>query len=774
MTTTTISSSNLETEPIHFFAEKAYLAYAMSVIMDRSLPFIGDGLKPVQRRIVYAMSELGLKATAKFKKSARTVGDVLGKFHPHGDTACYEAMVLMAQDFSYRYPLVEGQGNIGSIDDPKSFAAMRYTEARLSRYAETLLSELGMGTVQWGPNFDGTLEEPLTLPARLPNILLNGASGIAVGMATDIPPHNLNEVVAACMLLLDNPKADLEELCEHIQGPDFPTGAEIVTPREEILEAYRSGRGAVRMRACWERENGDVVITALPYQVSPSKVIEQIAVQMTAKKLPMVADIRDEGDHDEPVRVVLTPRSNRVDCDELMLHLFATTDLERTYKINMNTIGLDRKPKVRGLRETLEQWLEYRKQTVRRRLQFRLDQVLERLHILDGLLIALFNIDEVIRIIRTSDDPKAQLIKAFRLTARQAEAILQMRLRHLARLEEEKLRNEHKELADERKELEKILDSSARFKTLIKKELLADARLYGDERRSAIVQRSGARAISRTELAPVEPVTVVLSRTGWVRTAKGHDLDPRELIYKSGDGFLSAAQGKSNHSAVFLDTTGRAYTGSPADFPSARTYGTPLTGLFTLPPGAYFMAVMMGPVDQRLLAVSSAAYGFVTRLEHLVSRNQKGKAFLSLPLGAAPLHPIILQHPVDLLYAAAVTLQGRLLVFPLEQLPELPKGKGNKIIHIPPADLKSGADGLKHLVLLPDLTALTVHAGKRHFTLTPGNLTDFIGDRGKRGRKLPRGFRNVDALVAEIQENKAETEAVKKPQGDGGTDQTAE
>ncbi|MEJ2039032.1 MAG: DNA topoisomerase IV subunit A [Desulfosarcinaceae bacterium] len=739
MTTAIVNSSNLETAPIHAFAEKAYLTYAMSVIMDRSLPFIGDGLKPVQRRIVYAMSELGLKATAKFKKSARTVGDVLGKFHPHGDTACYEAMVLMAQDFSYRYPLVEGQGNIGSIDDPKSFAAMRYTEARLSRYAEALLAELPMGTVQWGPNFD-----------------------------------NLNEVVAACVLLLDNPKAGLEELCEHIQGPDYPTGAEIVTPREEILEAYRSGRGAVRMRACWERENGDVVITALPYQVSPTKVLEQIAAQMTAKKLPMVADIRDEGDHEDPVRVVLTPRSNRVDCDELMLHLFATTDLERTYKINMNTIGLDRKPRVRGLRETLAQWLEYRKQTVRRRLQFRLDQVLERLHILDGLLIALFNIDEVIRIIRTSDDPKARLAAKFRLSEAQAEAILQMRLRHLARLEEEKLRSEHKALGAERKDLEKTLDSAARFKTLIKKELLADAKLYGDERRSAIVQRSGARAISRTELAPVEPVTVVLSRTGWVRTAKGHDLDPRELIYKSGDGFLSAAQGRSNQPAVFLDSGGRAYTASPADFPSARTYGTPLTGLFTLPPEARFMAVMMGPAEQGLLVASGAAYGFVTRLEHLVSRNQKGKAFLSLPLGTAPLHPISIRHPMDLLYVAAVTLQGRLLVFPLDQLPELPKGKGNKIIHIPSGDLKSGADGLKHLVLLPDLTALAIQAGKRTFTLTPGNLTDFIGERGKRGRKLPRGFRNVDALL--VEEKEADVPPSKKAQNgeDGDSDPQSE
>ena len=539
-------ANGVESQPIHVFAENAYLTYAMSVIMDRSLPFIGDGLKPVQRRIVYAMSELGLKATAKFKKSARTVGDVLGKFHPHGDTACYEAMILMAQDFSYRYPLVDGQGNIGSIDDPKSFAAMRYTESRLSNYAETLLAELPMGTVQWGSNFDGTLSEPLTLPARLPNILLNGASGIAVGMATDIPPHNLKEIVDACVLLLEKKTAGLEELCEHIQGPDYPCGAEVITPRKDIVDIYRTGRGSIRMRARWEKENGDIVITALPYQVSPTKIIEQIAAQMSAKKLPMVADIRDEGDHEDPVRLVITPRSNRVDADDLILHLFATTDLERTYKVNMNTIGLDRKPRVRGLKETLEQWLDYRRQTVRRRLEHRLEQVLDRLHVLDGLLIALLNIDEVIRIIRRSDDPKPDLMAAFKLTDRQAEAILQLRLRHLARLEEQKLRTEHQQLSDEKETLEKTLGSEARFKTLIKKELLADAKQYGDDRRTAIVQRSEARAISRTELVPVEPVTIILSRTGWVRTAKGHEVDPVELIYKSGDGFLGVAKGKSN------------------------------------------------------------------------------------------------------------------------------------------------------------------------------------------------------------------------------------
>ncbi len=742
--------AHVESTPIHLFAENAYLNYAMYVIMDRALPFIGDGLKPVHRRILYAMSELGLKATAKFKKSARTVGDVLGKFHPHGDTACYEAMVLMAQSFSYRYPLVQGQGNWGSIDDPKSFAAMRYTEARLSAYADSLLSEVEMGTVQWGPNFDGTLSEPLTLPARLPNLLLNGSSGIAVGMATDIPCHNLNEVVQACITLLERPEATLEEICEHIQGPDYPTGAEIITPRSDILNAYRTGRGSIRMRATWLAENGDIVVNALPYQASSNKIVEQIAALMNSKKLPLVADIRDESDGEDPVRLVISPRSNRVDRDELMLHLFAVTDLERTYKVNLNLIGLDRRPSVKGLLEILTEWLVYRQETVRRRLNHRLEQVQDRLHVLEGLLIAFLNLDEVIRIIRSSDAPKPALIKRFKLSERQAEAILQLRLRQLAKLEEQKLKAEQTELLAEEKQILDVLNSKTRLKTLIKKELLADARLYGDRRRTAITQRREAKAISQVQLAPVEPVTVILSRHGWVRMAKTHDVAADELNYKAGDDFLVAAHGRSNQPAVFLDSTGRSYATTVNEFPSARSYGTPLTGLFKNPPESQFIAALMGEADQRILMVSDAGYGFVSVLENMYTRNLKGKGFLSLPAGAAPLPPQYIPSGVEeALYIAAVTLQGRLLVFPLSELPELPKGKGNKMIHIPSKDIKEGQDRLLFFHLLSDDNKLVVHAGKRFFSMTRGNLQDFIGGRGKRGKKLPRGFRNVNAVSVE-------------------------
>jgi topoisomerase IV subunit A len=735
-----------ETTPVHLFAEEAYRVYAISVIMDRALPFIGDGLKPVQRRIIYAMSELGLKASAKFKKSARTVGDVLGKFHPHGDTACYEAMVLMAQPFSYRYPLVQGQGNLGSIDDPKSFAAMRYTETRLSAYAETLLAELEMGTVQWGPNFDGTLSEPLTLPARLPNLLLNGGSGIAVGMATDIPPHNLNEVVAAAMALLDHPETSIEELFTHIQGPDYPTGAEIITPRAELIETYRRGHGSIRLRAVWEPENGDIVIRELPHQVSPARIVEQVAEQMNAKKLPLVADIRDEGDHEDPVRIVITPRSNRVDCHELMLHLFATTDLERTCRVNMNSIGLDRKPHVTGFKRILEEFLDYRKATVRRRLEHRLQQVRDRLHILEGLLIVYLNLDRVIHIIRHSDDPQAELMAEFHLSERQVEAILQLRLRHLAKLEEQKLQAEQKTLDTEQAALEKILASETRLKGLIKKELGADAGKHGDARRSAIVQRAEARSMAVTHLAPVEPVTVILSQMGWVRTAKGHEVDPIELIYKSGDGFLAAVRGKSNQPVVFLDSTGRSYTGDANEFPSARSYGTPLTSIFSLPPKAQVLGMLMADPTQRLLAASDAGYGFVTQLSNLIARNQKGKAFLSLPNGAMPLPMLAVPENITKYAMAAVTEVGRLLVVPLAQLPELSKGKGNKIIQIHSREIQSRTDFLKFLVVFAGDASLVIQAGKRQFTLTPGNLHDFTGERGQRGKKLPRGFQKVDAI----------------------------
>jgi topoisomerase-4 subunit A len=741
-----------ETLPIHVFSEQSYLNYAMYVIMDRALPFIGDGLKPVHRRILYAMSELGLSAPAKFKKAARTIGDVLGKFHPHGDTACYEAMVLMAQSFSYRYPLVEGQGNWGTVDDPKSFAAMRYTEARLSPYAELLLSELGMGTVQWGPNFDGTLQEPLFMPARLPNVLLNGASGIAVGMATNIPPHNITEVVGACAHLLDNPDATVEELCAHIQGPDYPTGAEIITPPRDIVEIYRTGFGSIRMRGVWRREENDIVITALPFQVSPTRIIEQIALQMQQKKLPMVADVRDEGDSESPVRIVITPRSNRVDVDDLMSHLCATSDLENTYKVNLNMIGTERKPQVKGLRQVLGEWLAFRKQTVTRRLTHRLEQVLDRLHVLEGLLVAYLNLDEIIRIIRTSDDPKPELMQAFAISDRQAEAILQIRLRQLARLEEQRLKKEQKELAAEKESIEKVLASPTRLKNLIKKELTQDAAKFADPRRTKIVARTEARAISKTELSPVEPVTVILSKMGWVRTAKGHDIQAAELLYKAGDEFLAAAPGRSNQPAVFMDANGRTYAADPNDFPTARSYGVPLTGSFSIEGQARVLSVIMGEPEQPLLIASTAGYGFTTELAQMHTRNTKGKAFLSLPENALPLTPITIDPAMENPHLVAVTLQGRMLVFPLGELPHLPRGKGNKIINVLTKDLQAGEDALALLRIVTPCQKLTVLAGKRGFSMTFNVMREFIAERGKRGKKLPRGFQRVSDLVVETSE----------------------
>ncbi|NNF99556.1 MAG: DNA topoisomerase IV subunit A [Desulfobacteraceae bacterium] len=742
---TTLNTDHTEQMTLDSFTRKAYLDYSMYVIMDRALPFIGDGLKPVQRRIIYAMSELGLKATAKYKKSARTVGDVLGKFHPHGDSACYEAMVLMAQPFSYRYPLVDGQGNWGSADDPKSFAAMRYTESRLSSYADLLLTELGMGTVDWGNNFDGTLKEPLTLPARLPNLLLNGTSGIAVGMATDIPPHNLIEVVDACIQLINKKTSTLEEICEHIKGPDYATGAEIITPSEDILSLYRTGRGGIRMRAKFEFENGDIVVTALPFQTSPAKVLEQIAAQMTGKKLPMVADLRDESDHEDPTRLVIVPRSNRVDKDALMAHLFATTDLERTFRVNMNVIGLDRKPRVKGLLDLLTEWIQYRKDTVRRRLEHRLEKVLSRLHILDGLLIAYLNIDEIIRIIRKEETPKPVLMRTFKLTDIQAEAILQLRLRHLAKLEEIKIKSEQKDLDEERKQIEKILSSETRLNTVIKKELKADAKTHGDARRTPIVRRNEAQAISQADMAPVEPVTVIVSQNGWVRSAKGHDVDPEKLSYKAGDYHLSAAQGKSNQLAVFMDSTGRSYAQPAIGLPSARGYGEPLTGRFSCPPQAKFVSVLLGEPDQQLLIVSDAGYGFIAQLSDLYTKNQKGKVALTLPKGALPVHPEYVEDYHSQLLAA-ITNEGRMLVFPLQDLPILPKGKGNKIIQILPARVAERIEFMTIVALVPEHGTLTVFSGRRHFKLTPGLLVEFMGERGRRGKKLPRGFQNVDRV----------------------------
>ena len=738
--------------PLRTFTEKAYLNYSMYVIMDRALPFIGDGLKPVQRRIVYAMSELGLNAAAKFKKSARTVGDVLGKFHPHGDSACYEAMVLMAQPFSYRYPLVDGQGNWGAPDDPKSFAAMRYTESRLSKISEILLTELGQGTVDFQPNFDGTLEEPQYLPARLPHILLNGTTGIAVGMATDIPPHNINEVADAAVLLLDNPKAGLDDVLNIIQGPDFPTEAEIISPKDDIRKMYETGRGSIKMRATWHKEDGEIIISALPHQSSPSKIIAQIAEQMTAKKLPMVEDIRDEADYENPVRIVLVPRSNRVDTDALMAHLFATTDLEKSYRVNMNMIGLDHKPAVKGLLQVLTEWLTFRRTTVTRRLQHRLDKVLARLHILDGLMIAFLNIDEVIEIIRTEDEPKQVLMARFKLSDEQAEAILNLRLRHLAKLEEHQLQAEKDKLEEERSNLELILGSERRLNTLIKKEIQEDAKKYASPRMSQLVEREEAKAISESEMTPAEPVTVILSEMGWVRCAKGHDIDPEGLSYKAGDKYLAHACGKSNQPVIFIDSTGRSYALDPLSLPSARSQGEPLTGKLTLPAGATIEQVIMEPEKQELLMASDAGYGFICKFEDLIARNKAGKALISLPENAKVLKPETLSESASLL--VSLTSAGRMLIFPVRDLPALSKGKGNKIISIPAANAKARSELLVKLFLISEQASLEFHSGKRKITLKPEDLQKFRAERGRKGSQLPRGLHsNVDIVVVEPEHN---------------------
>ncbi|MEY0496725.1 DNA topoisomerase IV subunit A [Providencia rettgeri] len=743
-----ITHDGVERLPLHAFTENAYLNYSMYVIMDRALPFIGDGLKPVQRRIVYAMSELGLSNTAKYKKSARTVGDVLGKYHPHGDIACYEAMVLMAQPFSYRYPLVDGQGNWGAPDDPKSFAAMRYTESRLSKYAEILLSELGHGTVDWVPNFDGTLNEPKMLPARLPNILLNGTTGIAVGMATDIPPHNAREVAQALVALLDKPTLNLDDIMAFVPGPDFPTEAEIISSRDDIRKIYQNGRGSVRMRAVWEKEDGNAVITALPHQVSGAKVLEQIASQMRAKKLPMVEDLRDESNHENPTRLVIVPRSNRVDLEQVMTHLFATTDLERSYRVNLNMIGLDNRPAVKGLVEILNEWIAYRRQTVRNRLNHRLEKVLRRLHILDGLLIAYLNIDEVIEIIRTEDEPKAVLMSRFNISDTQAEAILELKLRHLAKLEEMKIRGEQDELAKERDDLQAILGSERRLNTLIKKEIQADAKDYGDDRRSPLHEREEAKAMSEHEILPSEPITVVLSDMGWVRSAKGHDIEPTNLNYKAGDGFKGAARGKSNQAAVFLDTTGRSYSVDPLELPSARSQGEPLTGKLTLPPGASIEHVLMAPDEQKYLMASDAGYGFICTFNDLVTKNKTGKALISLPENAKVLAPIELHNEQEDLLLA-ITKAGRMLIFPVADLLQLSKGKGNKIINIAGAQAATGDDLLTWLMILPVGASMTLHFGKRKLKFKAEDLQKYRSERGRKGTSLPRGMHNIERIDIE-------------------------
>ncbi len=740
-----IGADGVEQIPLKSYTEKAYLDYSMYVILDRALPNIADGLKPVQRRIVYAMSELGLKASAKYKKSARTVGDVIGKFHPHGDSAVYEAMVLMSQDFSYRYPLIDGQGNWGSPDDPKSFAAMRYTESKLTRYAEVMLSELGQGTVDWVPNFDGALDEPAMLPARVPNILLNGTTGIAVGMATDIPPHNLREVVSACIHLLDAPKASVAELCEHVKGPDFPTDAELITPADEIRKIYETGRGSLRMRAVWQEEHDDIVITALPHQTSGSKVLEQIAQQMQAKKLPMVVDLRDESDHENPTRLVIVPRSNRVNTEALMNHLFATTDLERSYRVNMNMIGIDGRPQVKSLDRILGEWLEFRTNTTRRRLEFRLDKVLKRLHILDGLLVAFLNIDEVIAIIREEDKPKPVLMERFGLSDTQAEAILELKLRHLAKLEEMKIRGEQEELSAERDQLEQTLASSRRMKTLVRKELLAAAEEYGDDRRSPLVARNEAKAFAEEDIVSADPVTIVLSEMGWIRAAKGHDIDPVALSYKSGDRFNLAARGRSNQSVLILDSTGRSYSVAAHTLPSARGQGEPLTGRINPPSGVSFCGMMMGGDDSYYLLASDAGYGFVAKLGDLHSKNKAGKATLTLPKGGQVMSPVAVAG-LEEHFVVVISSEGRMLVFPVTDLPIMARGKGNKLIGIPGARVASREEYVVATVVMGSRDSIKVLSGKRHLSLKLSELEHYLGERGRRGHKLPRGFQKVDGV----------------------------
>jgi topoisomerase-4 subunit A len=746
-----VNEDGVEQITLKSYTQSAYLNYAMYVINDRALPHVGDGLKPVQRRIVYAMSELGLKASSKFKKSARTIGDVIGKFHPHGDSACYEAMVLMAQPFTYRYPLVHGQGNWGSPDDPKSFAAMRYTESRLQGYADVLLGELGQGTVDWKPNFDGTLDEPELLPARLPNVLLNGGSGIAVGMTTDIPPHNLREVASACLHLLDKPKAIVKDLCKHIKGPDFPTEAEIITPKQDILNLYETGRGALKARAIYVIENGEIIITALPFQVSGAKVLEQIAAQMKKKKLPMVVDLRDESDHENPTRIIVVPKSNRVGMDSVMSHLFSTTDLEKNYRVNFNVIGINKRPQVKDLVSLLKEWLQFRTNTVKRRLQYRLDKILDRLHILEGLLVAYLNIDEIILLIRTEDKPKPALVKKFKISERQAEAILEIKLRQLAKLEEVKIRTEQKELSDERKTIEQLLKSSIRLKTLIKKEIVADAEKYGDARRSPLKQRDEAKAFSETELLPTEPVTIVLSERGWMRAAKGHDVDPTSLQYKSGDGYKFAVRGKSNQQAIFIDSTGRAYSLSAHTLPSARGQGEPISGRVNPPSGATFEGVVIGEEDKDVLLASDAGYGFVGKVGDLISKNRSGKNILNLSKGSQVL-PVLMVNNYATDCIVAITNEGRMLMFPLSNLPKLAKGKGNKIVSIPTARVADRLEFVVALAVLDPTDSLTVFAGKRYHILKPSDLEHYRGERGRRGNKLPRGFQNVDRVEVVIKD----------------------
>ena len=737
--------ANYEQIPLKEYAERAYLDYSMYVVLDRALPFVGDGLKPVQRRIIYAMSELGLAATAKPKKSARTIGDVIGKFHPHGDSSCYEAMVLMAQPFSYRYPLVDGQGNFGSPDDPKSFAAMRYTESKLSPIAEALLGELAQGTVDWVPNFDGTMDEPSWLPARVPHVLLNGSMGIAVGMATDIPPHNLRELATACIRLLDDPDASVADLCEHVRGPDYPTEAEIITPRADLLAMYQTGGGSVRARAVYQREEGNIVITALPHQVSPSKILEQIAAQMRAKKLPMIEDLRDESDHENPIRLVIVPRSNRVDADETMQHLFATTDMEKSFRVNLNMIGLDGRPQVKDLKRILGEWLSFRTSTVTRRLEHRLAKVDRRLHLLEGLHTAYLNLDEVIRIVRSEDEPRPVLMARFRLSEEQTDYILETRLRQLARLEEMKINAERDQLEEERARINVLLKSPAKLKSLIKDELRADAEKFGDARRSPLVEREVAHALDESALVASEPVTVVLSQKGWARAAKGHDIDAEALNYREGDGLLAVVKARTTQQVAFIDSTGRAYSTLAHTLPSARGNGEPLTGRFSPAAGASFDAVIAGDNDTRLILATDFGYGFVTRFESLTGRNKAGKQIISLSDGARVLAPQVSADPArDRI--VVVSSEGHLLMFSVAELPELDKGKGNKLIEIPKKQLAEGERVAGVAVVSEGKGEVTLYAGQRKLTLRWSDLVEYGGNRATRGGLLPRGLRRVERI----------------------------
>lgn len=755
-----------ETLSLQDYTEKAYLNYSMYVILDRALPHIGDGLKPVQRRIIYAMSELGLKATAKYKKSARTVGDVLGKFHPHGDSACYEAMVLMAQPFSYRYPLVDGQGNWGAPDDPKSFAAMRYTESRLSRYSDVLLREVSQGTVDWQPNFDGTLQEPVVLPARLPNLLLNGTTGIAVGMATDVPPHNLREVGNACIHLLNNPKATLDDLMEHVHGPDYPTGGELITPKADIKKLYETGRGQVKVRAKYDMEDGEIVIKELPHQASGSKILEQIAAQMQAKKLPLVVDLRDESDHENATRLVIVLKSNRVDVEAVMAHLFATTDLERSYRVNMNVIGLNGLPQVKGLQAFLVEWLRFRIDVVRRRLQFRLDKVLNRLHILEGLLIAFLNIDEVIAIIRNEDKPKDELIARFGLTETQAEAILELKLRHLAKLEEMRIKGEQDELEKERQQLEALLNSDRKLKKLITEEIQEAIEAHGDDRRTPIVERKESQAFSEEDLLSNDPITVVISKQGWIRGAKGHDIDVQGLSYKSGDEFSISAKGRSNQTLVLLASNGRSYSIKAHTLPSARGQGEPITGRITLEKDAHIVAAVLDKDDSHYLIASDAGYGFIAKLGDLHAKNKAGKATLTLPKNAKVLPPIAVADP-DNSSIVVASNEGRLLAFQAASLPQMAKGKGNKMMSIQAARAETHEEFVVALASVLPNDLLQVHSGKRFTAFTQKDLTEYRGERGRRGLKLPRGFQRIDALEVKIGEGRADqSQGNQPPQND--------